>query len=119
MKSILSKPAEHRSTYELRNLVPLISDIAYFNKLKLKPYELNEVCSGLEYMKKTRDSFVINYGEEGDLFYIILKGKVSVWLPASFDQMRQPIKRFRECLKNSSHFNSTPDAFRITRNTLK
>ena len=85
MKSILSKPAEQRSTYELRNLVPLISDIAYFSKLKLKPYELNEVCSGLEYKTVTKDSFVINYGEQGDLFYIILKGKVSVWVPVPIE----------------------------------
>ena len=93
MKTILSKPAEQRSTYELRNLVPLIADIAYFKELKLKPYELNEVCSGLEYQAVQKESFVIRYGEEGDSFYIILKGKVSVWLPMSIEQMRKPMKR--------------------------
>ena len=102
MKAILFKPAEQRSTYELRNLVPLISDIAYFSKLKLKPYELNEVCSGLEYRVVNKDSFVINYGEQGDLFYIILKGKVSVWQPVPPDQMRRPMKRFQEIIKNGS-----------------
>ena len=59
----MSKPAEQRSTYELRNLAPLLSDIAYFSKLKKKPHELNEVCTGLEYRVVNRDSFVIHHGE--------------------------------------------------------
>lgn len=85
MKTILSKQAEQRSTFELRNLVPLIADIGYFKQLKLKPYELNEVCSGLEYQAMPKESFVIRYGEEGDMFFIILKGRVSVWVPMSVD----------------------------------
>ena len=98
--------------------MPLIADIAYFKELKLKPYELNEVCSGLEYKAMTKDSFVIRYGEEGDLFYIILKGKVSVWVPVSMEEMRRPMKRLQDNIKNGSHVDQ-PNAFKFTKNILK
>lgn len=52
---------------------------------------MNEVCGGLQYESKESESFVINYGDFGDKFYIILKGTVSVWIPVSYDEMKRPI----------------------------
>lgn len=46
-----------------------------------------DVCNGLQYAYVPKDSFVIRYGEQGDSFYIILKGTVSVWAPVSAEEM--------------------------------
>lgn len=84
-----------RSTYELRTvLAPLMADNGFFKERKLKPQDITEVCSGLQYECKGKNSFVIRYGEEGDLFYIILKGRISVWVPMTTAQMRKPLDRF-------------------------
>jgi len=69
-----------------------MSDIKFFKDLKLKPHEMNEVCAGLKYDYCPKDSFVINYGEQGDMFYIILKGKVSVWVPCPNENMHKPLR---------------------------
>ena len=42
---------------------------------------MSEICSRLEYLPKPKDSLVVKYGDKGDLFYIILRGRVSVWVP--------------------------------------
>ena len=92
IRQILSKPAEQRTTFELRTvLTPLMSEIAFFKERKLKLQDLNEVCGGLQYQTNPSDSFIIHYGDRGDKFYIILKGTVSVWLPMPIEEMRRPI----------------------------
>ena len=64
IKTILEKSAEQRSATELRTvLTPLMANIDFFKALKLKPQEMNEVCGGLEYAKRPKDSYVIRFGE--------------------------------------------------------
>ena len=54
------KPADQRSATELRTvLTPLMANIDFFKALKLKPQEMNEVCGGLEYAKRPKNSYVI------------------------------------------------------------
>ena len=55
----------------------------------------------IEYACQPKNSFVIRYGEAGDLFYIILRGRVSVWVPMSFQQMQRPIKKFRTHIRGN------------------
>ena len=42
---------------------------------------------------------VIRYGELGDSFYIILKGKCSVWAPVPVEEMRRPLALIKDNLK--------------------
>ena len=101
IKYILSKPPDQRSTFELKTmLTPLMADIAFFKERKLKLQEMVEICGGLQYETCPKDSFIIRYAEEGEKFYIILKGKVSVWIPQPIDQMRQPIDSLLRKVRN-------------------
>jgi hypothetical protein len=38
---------------------------------------------------------VISIGEEGDIFYIILTGSCSVWVPVSATQMKKVFNDYR------------------------
>ena len=38
----------------------------------------------------------MRYGEQGDQFYLLLDGKVSVWVPVPFKQMAGPVKKLKE-----------------------
>lgn len=46
-----------------------------------------EICGGLVYETWPSDSRIITYGDVGDKFFIVLKGKVSVWVPVSKEDM--------------------------------
>lgn len=86
-----------------------MADISFFKERKLKTPDLNEVCGGLEYASYPNNSFVLRYGEVGDKFYIILKGKVSVWIPMKVENMRRPMKNFMDNVRN--RFNRDNDFF--------
>ena len=44
----------------------------------------------LKYEKFGKESLIFNYGDTGDKFYIILKGKVSVLIPGFFKDKSKP-----------------------------
>ena len=37
----------------------------------------------------------MRYGEEGDRFYLLLKGTASIWVPVPHAQMRKPLAKFK------------------------
>ena len=38
----------------------------------------------------------MRYGEEGDQFYLLLQGKVSIWVPVTFKDMKEPIAKLKD-----------------------
>ena len=76
-----------------------MADISFFKERNMKRMEMNEVCAALEYDCVPKNSKVIRYGEEGDSFYIILKGDVSVWVPVPLKEITSPLQRFRESMR--------------------
>ena len=104
----------------MRTMAPLLGNIGFFKKRKLKAQEMTEVCNGLQYAHHPKNSMVIKYGEEGDMFYIILKGKVSVWTPVPIEEMRHPLNLLRDRLKRKIGKNDPQEIdFRITKRTLR
>ena len=100
--NILTKSQEQRSQYDLKTLVPLMENIRFFKERKIKTKELFEICNGLEYFKSPENSYVIKYGEEGDKFYIILQGQVSVWVPVQNAKMSKIIKKIYSKIKQGN-----------------
>ena len=49
------------------------------------------ICKGLDYLQKQHRSYVIREGDDGDRFYIVLKGRCSVWVPLKIEEMVKPI----------------------------
>ena len=41
----------------------------------------------------------MRYGEQGDKFYLILKGRVSVWVPVPHREMKRPLQKFKELVQ--------------------
>ena len=59
----------------------IINDIKFFKQRNIKQNELVELVSAFKFEEFEAGEDVINHGESGDKFYIILKGKVKVMIP--------------------------------------
>lgn len=77
----------------------MMSKISFFKQRKMRVQDVTEICSSLQYEYKPKSSVVIRKDEEGDLFYIILRGRVSVWVPIINAEMKKPINYFKDQLK--------------------
>ena len=45
-----------------------------------------------------QNNYLIRYGAEGDDFYIILQGYVSVWVPVSMMDIVKPLAKFKKVI---------------------
>lgn len=81
LKTILQKPQQQRSKEELQDVENIISNHQFFKK-NIKSREHCEQIVQLMHFEECQEfQNVINYGEKGDKFYIILKGLVSIKIP--------------------------------------
>ena len=83
IRPFLKKP-NHRSENEISSIFKLITNIKFFNSISEgKNYQaiISEVakCLSLEIYEPGEN--VVNYGEVGDKFYIVLFGKLAVLIP--------------------------------------
>ena len=82
IKNLLKKPLNQRSREDIEKLTSLIKDIQFFKDRKqLTHDEMRELASCLHLESISAMDKVINYGEKGDKFYIIIRGVVSVQIP--------------------------------------
>ena len=58
--------------------MPFISLIDFFKERGLEGTTLFDVISCMEFMTIKKDNFVFEFGDQGDLFYLLLEGKVEV-----------------------------------------
>ena len=70
------------SRAEVEEFVELLSEIRFFQERKdIKKRDLKELMSVFKIVETQHDQNVVNYGEPGENFYIIIKGQVSVQIP--------------------------------------
>jgi hypothetical protein len=78
-KSMLMKDVAHRTNQELTKLTEIMLKVEYFKKkTNLKYDDLRDLIGQMKFhtCKSMRD--VISYGDKGNLFYVIIKGAVTV-----------------------------------------
>ena len=64
----------------------------------MKLAQLNSIVMQMRYRSLLADKYLIKYGAEGDDFYVILSGEVSVWVPVSMKDVVQPLKQFKKAI---------------------
>ena len=81
---LLSKERHLRTLTEIKIISKYLSEkFEYFKKIKEsgEKYKLEKIVSVLNLEKYSPNQYIIKYGQEGDKFYIILKGKIKVSKP--------------------------------------
>ena len=83
---LIQKPEIERTQFELKSIKKyLVNNIEYFKKMNEesdKNERILKIIQILNYEKFKKDEYIINYGEIGDKFYIILSGSVNVYKPS-------------------------------------
>ena len=83
---LIQKPEEQRVKSEIKLIQRyLVNNIQYFKKMSEesdKNERISKIVQILNYEKFKKDEYIINYGEIGDKFYIILSGSVSIYKPS-------------------------------------
>lgn len=67
-----------------------MNGIEFFKERKIKPKDLVDICQRLKYEVVSAGKNVIQFGEYGDKFFVILSGEVSVWLPDMLSNATTP-----------------------------
>ena len=80
--SLILKPAPQRSDQENQELVNMLKAIPFFQKkVNLKDSNYRDLASRFKFQIGSVQENIINYGDEGDNFYIILLGIVQIMIP--------------------------------------
>ena len=82
LKAILQKPNSLVTHEDVEDFILLISEIRFFQERKeMEKRDLKELLAGFQVIDMAANKNVINYGEPGEKFYVILSGQVSVKIP--------------------------------------
>ncbi|BFZ20290.1 hypothetical protein BsWGS_23329 [Bradybaena similaris] len=76
---VISKPPEQRYDHEINQLVPWFRSKAKLFK-SLKADMLGDIIRNCDYVTKNRDDVIIKQGDVGECFYIVLNGKVTIYI---------------------------------------
>lgn len=101
IKRILVKENSERNKRDLNTLVDHIKHTRFLKELKMKQKQLKKVAQALQYKDLKSCNYLIKYGQEGDDFFIILDGEVSVWVPVAPADIVKPLEKFKEKVKSA------------------
>ena len=83
-KENLLIPPKNRTLSNVKQIIPYINTLKSFiytfkseNESKF-PEMLNQLCQNMIYQNIVKDRFVVKFGERGNVFYVILKGKIAI-----------------------------------------
>ena len=81
IREILERPSKERTVDDLAELSGLISSISFFQEKNIKEKDMLELMTVFQFSKIKAGKDVMVYNESGDLFYLSIKGNVSVRIP--------------------------------------
>ena len=117
----LSKNTNSRTAQEINTYAKYLSNkFQYFTKLKeedsqMKVEKLTKVC---KLQKTLKGDSIINYGEIGDKFYIVLEGVVEIYKPIYIDVALTP-NEFIKKLENIKKMDGTDLRYNRIKNKNK
>lgn len=68
----------------INSLVPYCKTLPFFKNRDLSETAIAEVLALMTLREVNEDQFVIEFGDRGDEFFLILEGDVEVLIPADF-----------------------------------
>lgn len=74
--NILQKPANKRTIAESQHVLDLVKDLKFFKDREIGDEDLQEITKVLSFEKFAPGDIIINFGEQGDKFYVIIQGFV-------------------------------------------
>ena len=60
-----------------------------------------EICNSLDFENQDSNEYVMKHGDEGDSFKLVIKGKVTVWIPMKMENMIGTIEELRTAVLDS------------------
>ena len=60
-----------------------------------------EICNSLDFENQDSNEYVMKHGDEGDSFKLVIKGKVTVWIPMKMENMIGTIEELRAAVLDS------------------
>jgi hypothetical protein len=79
--SIMLMPKDDRLTQEQKSLNAFLRELKFFKSRKMKDRDIADICDRLKIAHSVKTTYEVIFGDKGDLFFIILKGNCSVWVP--------------------------------------
>jgi len=104
---VLQIPPKLRNSQDINSLLENTSEINFFKKIRdeEKTNEIHRACCQVMHLESYKaGSNIINFGEKGDKFYILLRGRVGVLLPTKKAVVLNPseIKQIRNSREQKS-----------------
>lgn len=81
---LIRQPTKTRS--EVQHLLPQIKKLEFFKQRSLSDHSMADIFAIMKYKEVKKDDFVVQYGEEGNHFFIILEGQCEVLVPPKEDK---------------------------------
>ena len=78
---VLQKSQEDRSKPETHMLIEFFMQASCFKELDIKESDLHKVVQKMEYKKCKEKETIFEIGDQGDTFYILVHGRVQLFLP--------------------------------------
>ena len=76
--SLLLVPKKDRTESQLSEIEESVNQFPFFEKMK--PDLRKELCHSIDFMELQAGHVIFNQGDEGDCFYIVLKGAVEIYI---------------------------------------
>ncbi|KAK3087967.1 hypothetical protein FSP39_012913 [Pinctada imbricata] len=77
--SVISRPSAFRQDFEIQSLMPWLRKQSQLFS-QLRPEYLKDIIRNCGLVSYQKDDIIIRQGDQGDCFYIILNGKISIYI---------------------------------------
>jgi hypothetical protein len=78
---ILKHPSKYRNDFQLKKIATVLKDARFFKQRQMAPHVIIEMLKKMQIFQHQAGQNVFEYGDEGDLFYFVIRGSVEILIP--------------------------------------